>query len=722
MGKYSRFKYSRDVYGGNPANLEMSIQPFSSVVLDYGDVSGRVSLTWAKPTGAFTAMRIVRNQNAFPETAEDGIIIFDVPNTSAFSNTITRGSYTDENAKQSVPFSTGRFAYYRAWLKKANNVWYPAGDTYVLVPSPHAVKTARNTVRTGIEESGEAPGTSEGPSGSSEYSNVELLSTHERVIDLLPRVYTSVDHTALDEIDPLSALYTFIRPFSLTLDESLTYADLLKPDAAGRGTNPEILDLQAQQLGIRLEPGIASKAQKKLIREARYIYSRKGTALGLGAAVESMTGWAPSVDISPNLLLTIQDSSFKENTGFWAASAGATIEAVNTEATPATEPKSIDREWSAKVVVSSANATISNGNTSVFTQGIPVTENNGYTFSYYVKKSASTGAVVSYISWYDQYGELVQTDEHAGTTASTSWSRELAGVFAAPAGSVYASVSIKFVSTGTYYVDMVQLAGSTSEYEREYHEARAVEVTVDPSKVNYIANSSFQNSSGGSTSGWTIDGTATTEDATTFVTALPTPAATTQVSAPYSAKQLKVVTPTGPWEMSYDVSDALAITGAFYTFSIYVKNTSGSQSLQLSISATDGSTTVSHTSEVFELTEEKHLNVWTRLQVSKFIPATINKTNMVITVSVTGTTSGNTLNFDAAQLENSYYASDYFDGSYGPLMGASWLRDAYTSPSVLYPNRSSKIPNLVEEVSNYLPMNTPCIISTVGRVEFKLVT
>lgn len=708
MGKYSRFKYSRDFYGANPASLEFSIQPFRATVLDYGDVSGRVLLEWASPTGAFTAMRIVRNQNFFPESEEDGVVIFDISGNSTNAS-ISSGKFEDKNSNAYTSFAFGRFSYYRAWLKKANNIWYPAGDTYVLIPSPHSTKTSRNTTRTSIEDA------LEGAIERNEYSNLELLSTHERFMDLLPRVYTSTDHTAIDEVDPSSELYRFLQPFSLTLDESLTYADLLKPDAAGSTTNPEILDLQANQLGIGLEPGVGSKIQKKMIREARYMYSRKGTTLGLGTAVESLSGFSPIISTSPNLLFTVQDSSFKNGVGFWTATSGAVLTAVDTQATTATETNAIDRSWVGQVVVSSANAKIENGTTSVFTRGVPVVEETAYSFTYYVKTSSGTGEVVPAVSWYDQFGNIIGSpEEGAGITATTTWAKDASAEVTSPVGAVYAAISIKFVDTATYYVDMVQLA---TDEAGPYYEARAVGVQLYPSKFNHITNPSFEDASSGSTTGWTIGGTATTEEGT-LVSALSFPSATAASSAPYSEYQLSVVTPSASWEMSYDTTPGYAVAGSFYTFSIYCKKTSGTQVLQLKISADDGVVDpVEHTSEEFTVG-----TAWVRLQVTKYIPNTLNQTSMVITVSVLGTTAGGTLKFDAAQLENSYYASDYFDGSYGPLPGASWAGTAYASPSVLYPNKIQKIPNLIGEMASYLPINTPYIISTVGRVEYKSVT
>ena len=70
-----------------------------------------------------------------------------------------------------IPISHNRYAYYTMWLQKTDGSWVEAGNTFTVVPSPHGVVTAQD-------------GT--------------LLTTHDKVMDYLPRVYTSASQSPID--------------------------------------------------------------------------------------------------------------------------------------------------------------------------------------------------------------------------------------------------------------------------------------------------------------------------------------------------------------------------------------------------------------------------------------------------------------------------------------------------------------------------------------------
>jgi hypothetical protein len=279
MPSYSNILYAGGYYG-QQSRLAFSIQPFTSVAVDYD----KVELTWAQlgnPEGAaFNAIRLVRNQVTFPETQEDGIILWEetslTGNPSLTSFEDGANNLVDDDEHNDVPLIGGRFAYYRMWVRKDDNVWYRVGDTYVLIPQDH---------------------------GTTAFTGTAAQTTHDKFMDLIPKVYTTETQSPLDNVDPQSTLYTFLKGFSLTLDELLTYVDVLKPNYSGLSTPPPVVSLQAQQLGIPLEYSLGLRAMKKMIREAVFLHNNKSTALGVGTLAENLTGFSPTVTQTKNIKL-----------------------------------------------------------------------------------------------------------------------------------------------------------------------------------------------------------------------------------------------------------------------------------------------------------------------------------------------------------------------------------------------------------------------------------
>jgi hypothetical protein len=740
-------------------------------------------------------MRIVRNQDNFPETAEDGVIIFDK------FGAIDDVAIDDVNYSSNYPaFSSGRYSYYRAWLRKQNNSWHPAGDSYVLVPSEHSTKTSRNTTRSSIEEgvshkvisarvSGgvatlttemdvttsstdfEFPGSirvgsivriyglpvpyqgvftvtsigsytfsfnvssgnlsatevsgvvraypdessMEENQSQSEYSDVELLTTHEKFMDLLPKVYTSQSESPLDAVDANSDLYRFIEAFSMTIDEAMTFADLLKPQYSGASASPTTMGLAANMYGLTPESTFAAKSQKRMVREASYIYANKGTQGATETLVESITGFAPRVTTSENLFLSVQDSSFYTDVGFWQAYGGATLSAVNMTTTypsisvpKVSAPNAIDLDWAGKVVVGTANAYISSSNNSIFTKGIPVKEGTQYTFSYY---AYGTGTVKAYITWYNQLGQVISTVNGSTVTLAGAWVKDATATFTAPVGNgtspvygaSYASVKLVFASTGTYYVDMLSFANSVVT---DYEEARATNIFIYPSKYNFLNNPSFEGWTGTAFNNWTTSGGTVAR-------------VTTDLNLSYGESYMMAFDSNpGAISISSSTNAGIAFSNNFYTFSVYARTSAATETVRLTIGVNDGVITpITHTSDPFVLTTS-----WQRIQMTIKVPAKINSISAVLTTTISGTALGNVINFDNAQLEMSYTATDYCDGYLGYLNGFFWQGTANASPSFSYPNLTSKIERLVAEIPNYLPRNKPYTISTAYRTERRAIT
>lgn len=376
MGIYNAFEYGDGVLYGEAPRLEFSAYPFKATAITYNSAT----LTWTIPEGDYVSLRIVRSLDGYPETQEDGIIVYEW-------NSGTKISSFVDGVAPNPPIASGRFVYYRIWVQKETDLtWKLAGDALTLVPRRHD----------SVLPNGEV-----------------LVSIENKVLDLLPRVFTSESQSPIDEVNQNSDLSRFLSGFSFMLDSILTYADLLLPEDGGRFVSPDIIFAQSIEFGIVPEAYIATKQQRRLIREAIYIYQRKGTPSSVGTFVESFTGFAPDVTASPNLMLTPQDSSFTGGVGFWKPIGNCTIEAINTEPTvsSATEPFATDYQYVGKATINQVGARISTGNDDPIRTGTPVAAGTPYTLSLYAKSNVTGGLpVYGYVTWYDENGSKIRID------------------------------------------------------------------------------------------------------------------------------------------------------------------------------------------------------------------------------------------------------------------------------------------------------------------------
>jgi hypothetical protein len=928
---------SDDIRYGQASRLQFSALPARALAIDYD----KIQITWSQPEGELSKIRIVRSFDGFAETAEDGIIIWEwdsLVNTPRITNIIDGDTY---------PLPSGKFVYYRWWVLTNAGVWTLAGDTYALVPAKHAQYA---------------------PDGS------EIASTHQKVMDLIPRVFTSATQSPIDEADQTSDFYKFMKAFSFTLDVSMTYADLLLPKESGRYVSPEVLMLQTLQLGLTPEPFLATKRQRALTREALYFYQNKGTIKGLASFVEALTGFSPDVTVSPNLVLSPQDSSFTDGVGLWRPVGDLQLSVENTIPSVANtvEPFVNDYGYVGKVVVNTVGATaatsprIISGIANPITQGTPVKAGVPYTFSGYGKAVGDSMGLYAYAHWYDYKGDLIRVDPPLTFPVSPTivptadWSRfefvgrapgveqaivnitiassfatitldsynvllpsetiqisgvkyptsvipddvdraaveaaintghqitsgtadgvnrqiqvylpgapdivqtEVGGkiqeaypaldtptllpvsgnvtsnvatvVFGTAHGLVdndviliqgfdpifsyglhlitkindttisfalthsdetftlatpptygfvkkvlpgnatpfkkatYAGFELVFLSTGTMYMDLMQMA----TYDvQEYHEARAAEIFLNPTKSNFLKNPGF-NPTG--IASWTFNTPTTptevlsSSDAdlevvgTRYVLSMDTHPALTMATysvtddvavitltgthplvagdkifiagiAPGIMDGEHVITDTDTNTLSFDFvsSDisttvypavvgivavesisAVIPTGKFTTSSVYVrtpKDSGDEEQLLLVAIAYDG---VSNEVVASSYTPFVANDTWQRVSTTTFVPERDNPTVVLVFHVVSIGTGTPTVYLDRAQVETSFTATDYLDGSLDPTLGAVWEAYPYDSSSHLYPNLPIKITRLRQELPNYLPVNTSYLIRWYG--------
>jgi hypothetical protein len=704
-------------------------------------------VSWENPVATadtpFIGIRLVRNFDQFPEHAEDGDILIETRGTNP--KLLPTNKYFDDTG-----VIAGQFVYYRIWLLMSTAFadapleWLAAGQTYGLVPNPHDTTTPVNTFKTAVVN---------GSVVDQRIAKTTLMKTHDKFMSLLPDIYHNDD------------LSNFLTPFSFMLDEIMTYADITKPDLSGRKTNPTVLNLQSFQLALPFESNGVTSAQKNLVKDAIWTYSRKGTKAGLERFVENITGYNSDITVLPNLLLSMQDSSFYQGVGNWNSSAGATLtaEQSGTVPTPGTSDRTFDSGWVGKVVTSTTNTSISLGADLPITEGIPVSENTAYTLMFWVKSAASSNITPSVV-WYDVIGNKLSSSSGGLTATSTSFGTAKTLQVTSPASAVRASVKVVLASADTYSFDRFQfsaddVSGDSPVSVAYYSEPRTIDIFLEPSKLNYLPNPSFEVN----TTGWSATSGTTISSVTASSSEILAP-----TEVPSGTKLLKASVTTSGAVTTSPISIGV---GTYATFSIYHAVKTTTQPFTLNLFATcnqtilnsavtnnvatvwlddvtpfqvgDSITTstsgplnsinstitavgpnyikfnathANYAQQVDTGTIQLVLSVsknltskttWQRDSVTLYIPSSLPTETYVFCQLIVNQTA--VLYFESAQLEPNIHATDYFDGSL-VYQGAAWEGTAHNSVSALYFNRTHHLARLTTTVMNYLPKNSTYIV------------
>lgn len=453
MARYNTFKYGSGQTYGEVAASAYSVAPFAAYAFDYQ----KVFLTWSTPQStsgnAITTFRIVRNQYAYSETQTDGVILW--------TNSVGPSGNLLYDTTQ---LASGRFAFYSIWLQLADSSWVLAGTTEVLVPAKHSSRIYPKYID---ETNTPVP------------ADILLQTTHERFLSYIPRVFTT-DQAITDNMDETNDLSLFLEGFSFTVDEFLTYSQLVLPGLSGKYSNASILKLQGNQLGVPEDTQGLTKTQKYLVRDAVYTYSRKGTVAGLNRFVKAITGYVPTITVSGNLLLSLQDSTFYNGIGNWKISNGTvSMTATNTSDVPTAGGSDlvVDNNWIATIVATSGTyPSIVLGQDSPVLTGVPVVAGSEYSLTYWVKRNSTTGSIFGQsITWYDQHGvKINDSPTQVGQTVTTSWVKKTY-TRTAPTGAVFAGIGLTFTGGPTFYLDRVQFALSS---EANYSESRSIKISV----------------------------------------------------------------------------------------------------------------------------------------------------------------------------------------------------------------------------------------------------
>lgn len=649
MATYGIPAYKAGKYGNQPL-IAFSTEPVTAVALDYN----RVVVSWNKPQGNFTQIALLRSQVGYPENVTDGVLLWNEITSSG----VTRSSFidgfenfVDEDPSNDIALVQGEAVFYRMFLRLQSGLWIPAGETFTTLPKDYG--------------------------------------SHTQLLNLLPQIYTNEAQSPLTPAEDNTTLSTFLRAFTLTYDLYKTDAELLIPDYQRSTTPLSLIDPMFWGLGLPFEPGLPIRNRRRMLREAVYVYQRKGTANALSTIAEAITGWNPTITQSPNLMLNISDSSFEGNSiGGWEVPAtGGTFDAVNTILSPEAED-AIQRQYVGEAVVTNDQPfTITLGIENPIEQGIPLEANQNYTFSFYAKTADLFDVTVT-VHWFDRKGVELDTSETTYTDFSSEWKRKFFNVTPA-ADAYYAGLSFTFqtpeITGGTCYIDLLQFAKEHPQ-EVSFFDARSVDIFFDPDLVNYLKNPSFEQG----VQFWTANNVQTI---TSHTTSVPIPFAGTKVAK---------VTAAGNWSLTSDNEGVGPVR--FYTGSVYMKTDGDIENVTISVEALNGASVVRTVSKNYEIN-----GGWKRLDVTMFFPEG-TYTSPAIRLRVSG--SAGTFYIDSALLEQSFKVSEYFDGGLPEAYGAVWSGLPHQSISYLYTDRQIKQARVTANLRNYVPKYVPFRIRT----------
>lgn len=644
MARYGITIYGTDTYG-EKTRLSFSVEPITLLALSFSAI--RVS--WKKPSGNYSKIRLVRSHNGYAETAEDGIVVWEETTSAASISSIDDGI----GNPTVTPFVPGLMVYYRMFLfATETSIWVPAGDANTIVPLDR--------------------------------------QTHQKLVSSLPRVLSTLEKIPLVDVDPTfvsrvardpitgnlvnilgNDLYQFLGGLTLSIEELLSYLDLLRPRLLNVETPISLLPLEFGTLGLTPETALPTKNQKRLVREAFYMYSRKGTENGIETYIESLTGYAPTLTVSQNMLLNVQDSTFYQSTGNWSA-ANATLTA-STTVTPATGTNVIDEAYACQVVTT-ANAYMKLGDTDPIRRGVPIKPSTQYTASCKFRSPTSAGTVTLKVTSYNRHGVVTGTTQSSSATAADDTWKTQSVTFTSPSAANYAVIEIWFSAAGTYYVDQVCFQTGNAV---AYNEARTVTILLNAPYENLIKNPSFESN----TTFWTSTGSPTItrdNDVTTLA---------------YAGTKSAKIAASGAWTFTADAANV--VVGQYFTASLYAKTDAA---MTMTLTLKDSSSNTVGT----PVTKTINGASWARYDQPILVPAGSAATT--ITVSFSGG-SGNFF-IDCVQLEQSFRASEFFDGSLPIEYGVVWGGTAYNSISYRYPSKEQKIPRLAGTLQDWLPANT----------------
>jgi hypothetical protein len=666
MSKYGDVIYGGSRYGATP-KLSYSVEPMSLDVVQFGVVNAY----FQAPAGTFTRVRLVRNQSGFPETAEDGVIVFEqgsmdgssleghinLPYVSSLGHEFRDGI---DNPDQPA-IASGKNIYYSVFLYTGNQIWVNAGNITDVIPANSGVT--------------------------------------DKMINLMPRVLTSSELTPLGVVDENSDLYKFLDGFGFTYEEWLTRIALIRPSHNLEESNYSTIPGEFLNLGLTPEPNLPVVNQRRLIREAIYLYSQKGTKAGLSNYIESLTGFAPTISLSVNQMLSIQDSTFFQGIGNWTGT-NAVIESSTPNGGARIVDGVIDTTYAGKVTTSASNAVIKLGVDSPLTKGVVVNPNVITSYSCVVMSPTSAGDVTLSYEFYNKDANLLNyTYGYMTVSATPTWkSVHTISTTSSPFDAAYAVLKVTFSNPGVYYVDQFCVQdGSGGGNPPVYDEARAVNIVLAPKKTNYIENPSFEVDA----SGWTLTNLTFSQDPTNYP----------MEGYPSLNSGKFTMVSDGVWVLA-NTSKIPVDPGTWFNVSMFAYSMDlPGMDMYIDVYDADDNLLTSFS--------DSHMMgmMWMRHFVRGLIDLKGTADHAHVRFTGTGL-AGQSFALDMIQAEDTYSPTDYFDGSMPVVTGALWAGTANASVSYLYPNKEVKFTRLKQTLNYWMPPNMFWRVSTPAGLEY----
>jgi hypothetical protein len=460
MSRYGIDYYGLVPYGPDTAAfIEFDSSPFLARSVDYGTIQ----LTWTSPAGDWTRIRLIRNTYGFPLSVDDGVVVYDEPKN------FDSGSYIDDGSiPDGIGIKEGRAYHYSLFvLGTQSNQWIKSG----------------NSVAIAIKDYG----------------------TFDYMYDGIPAIYKTTNlYTVTDDGDNPD-LRAFLKIFSTTYDLFKTNSEILLNTYDSAIAYYPIIPIMMQQFGVAYEPEIGLQQSRILLRNAVLLNKLKGSRSGITSFIKAFSGYDEVTELSRNIMLDYNDSSFEESLGRWESIEYATLSRV-TSPTPPLEPyqePSLQSDFPNKAAAVLKVATVATGD-AVFacgisapkTRGVPIEEGFPYTFSIYsaASNAAKTKDIYVDIIWYDLKGlELSRAGEQFAENAFGTWTR-ISTTSVAPVNAFFAVPVVRIADSEVadhHYFDAAQFEES-AEGPTAFEEARELRMVLKATRVNELTNPSFE--------------------------------------------------------------------------------------------------------------------------------------------------------------------------------------------------------------------------------------
>jgi hypothetical protein len=284
MARYGLDYYSASSfplsYYGNDNALNYDANPVFALSSGYN----QLTLFWTSPVGAWVKLRLVRSPYGFPVNVTDGDKVFETTRRADPQFYIDKTSLINADSKV--------YFYSIFVFDSVQLTWVLAGRM----------------------------------SGMS----VKDYGTADKMYNYLPQVYKLTTPYVASEATDNNDLRNFLSLFAYELDHTRALAEIITDRYNFERVTASSIPLLLNQFGLRYEPEIGFQQSRILVRDSVQLTKEKGSAQGLREYIKGFTGWAcpapvagtpnPTIDglqVSHNLMLDYNDSSFEEGVGHW---------------------------------------------------------------------------------------------------------------------------------------------------------------------------------------------------------------------------------------------------------------------------------------------------------------------------------------------------------------------------------------------------------------------